>query len=165
MKYVCTASSKIDAETRATSTMRFPIFPSLGSRPATTHATGQAKIISVLEPGRHSYAREPDWGQRWSNERTPKTYITKALAEGQARSFEETLSVQEAQGEFMFLSLRQIDGFAPARFAERFGISLPEAFPQVAVLVAQGLLEEVSGKLRLTRNGLLVADSVFAEFF
>jgi oxygen-independent coproporphyrinogen-3 oxidase len=118
-----------------------------------------------LGAGAHSFSREPAWGKRWSNERNPKIYMNKALAAGEARSFAETLTRAQACGEFLFLRLRQFDGFPLALFAERFGQTLTDAFPHVTDLYAEGLLQEENGNIKLTQEGLLVADTVFASFF
>jgi len=118
-----------------------------------------------LGAGAHSFAREPDWGRRWSNEKNPKTYVKKALASGNTQNFQETLTRAQALGEFVFLHLRQLDGFMPATFAERFAVSLAEEFPHVTTLLAEGLLSEEGGRVKLTPRGLLIADSVFASFF
>jgi len=118
-----------------------------------------------LGAGAHSFSREPAWGRRWSNEKNPKTYMNKALAGGDACSFTETLTRAQACGEFLFLRLRQLEGFSLALFAERFGQSLTDAFPHVVDLCAERLLREESGKIKLTPQGLLVADTVFASFF
>ena len=64
----------------------------------------------------------------------------------------------------MFLSLRQLDGFAPETFAARFGVSLEAAFPRLHDLIDAGLLHYAAGRLKLTRRGLLIADTVFAAF-
>jgi len=118
-----------------------------------------------LGAGAHSFAREPGWGRRWSNEKNPKTYMKKALASGNTQSFAETLTRAQALGEFAFLNLRQLDGFAPATFAERFAVSLAVEFPHVIDLLAEGLLVEEAGRIKLTPQGLLIADTVFASFF
>jgi len=118
-----------------------------------------------LGAGAHSFSRQPAWGRRWSNERNPKTYMNKALAAGEARSFAETLTRTQACGEFLFLRLRQLDGFPPVLFAERFGQCLTEAFPHIADLCTEGLLREEDGNIKLTPQGLLVADTIFASFF
>ncbi|HEV8715020.1 MAG TPA: radical SAM family heme chaperone HemW [Candidatus Binatia bacterium] len=118
-----------------------------------------------LGAGAHSFVREPGWGKRWSNEKNPKVYMNKALADGNTQSFQETLTRAQALGEFVFLRLRQLDGFVPAAFAERFAASLTEEFPHVTDLCAEGLLTEESGRIKLTPQGLLIADTVFASFF
>jgi len=118
-----------------------------------------------LGAGAHSFACKPGWGRRWSNEKNPKTYMKKALAAGNTQSFAETLTRAQALGEFVFLNLRQLDGFAPVTFAERFAVSLAEEFPHVTDLLAEGLLIEEAGRIKLTPQGLLIADTVFASFF
>ena len=118
-----------------------------------------------LGAGAHSYANEPEWGTRWSNERSPRRYVEYALTRGDASSIEETLTREQAMGEFMFLNLRQLSGFFPQTFAERFGVDLHATFPQVDTLIADGLLTQVAGSIKLSERGLLLADSVFAVFF
>lgn len=117
-----------------------------------------------LGAGAHSYSRAPGWGHRWSNERKPKAYMRKAVTEGSALDSQEQLTYTQARGEFLFLRLRQLEGFALDTFAERFGAPLAEAFPHVGDFVAEGLLRQESGRLALTTKGLLMADSIFASF-
>jgi oxygen-independent coproporphyrinogen-3 oxidase len=118
-----------------------------------------------LGAGAHSYANEPDWGKRWRNERNPRRYMEKELTYGEATSVAETLTRAQALGEFMFLQLRQLEGFAVSTFATRFGVDLLATFPQVETLIADGLLTEEAGRIKLSERGLFLADSVFAEFF
>jgi oxygen-independent coproporphyrinogen-3 oxidase len=118
-----------------------------------------------LGAGAHSYTCEPLWGTRWSNVRNPKTYMAKALSQGEAKSTVESLTRAQALGEFVFLHLRQLEGFALSHFAERFGVEFGEVFPHVAGLVASGLVKEEAGKVQLTPQGLLLADTIFASFF
>jgi len=118
-----------------------------------------------LGAGAHSYVNEPAWGMRWSNERSPRRYMERARMNGAARAVEETLTYEQAQGEFMFLNLRQRDGFLPAAFAQRFGVNVYETFPSVDVLIADGLLVQEKERIKLSKRGLLLADSVFALFF
>lgn len=107
---------------------------------------------------------EAGWGQRWANERQPDRYMTSVQQAGHARGFAETLDERQARGEFVFLGLRCVDGFSGAAFQERFGKTLPAAFPHVADLRDAGFLECAAGTWRLTPRGLLVADSVFSSF-
>lgn len=118
-----------------------------------------------LGAGAHSYANEPDWGKRWSNERNPRRYMEKAVTQGEAKSIVETLTRAEAMGEFMFLNLRQLDGFPSTAFAARFGVDVHATFPQVEKLIGDGLLTQEEGQIKLSEQGLFLADSVFAEFF
>ncbi len=118
-----------------------------------------------LGAGAHSFVRTPGWGRRWSNERKPKAYITRALAHGQTRSFDETLTREQARGEFLFLHLRQLAGLEFDAFMDRFGVNLADEFPHVRDLVAEGLLSENPQRIALTSKGLMIADSIFASFF
>jgi oxygen-independent coproporphyrinogen-3 oxidase len=115
--------------------------------------------------GAHSFTHEPEYGRRWSNERSPRRYMEKALGSGNARSFEETLTQAQAMGEFAFLKLRQLAGLSRPAFVEQFGREVDDVFPHVRELLAEGLLTEDAGTLRLSQQGLLIADSVFASFF
>jgi oxygen-independent coproporphyrinogen-3 oxidase len=114
--------------------------------------------------GAHSFCRTPRPGVRWSNEKIPGVYLERVGASGGARVSQEALSRRQAQGEFVFLTLRCLAGFDSESFAERFGVSFAEAFPHVTSLARDGLIEHGDHHWRLTERGLLVADSVFATF-
>ena len=114
--------------------------------------------------GAHSFARQADAGRRWANERSPGSYIERIRDAGQARADEETLSAEQARGEFVFLGLRCRAGFEAASFAQRFGLDVRRAFPHVEGLLRDGLVESVDGWWRLTERGVLFGDSIFATF-
>ncbi len=120
--------------------------------------------------GAHSYmppgvAPAPAaWGCRWSNQKNPITYMQSVASHGHARTAVEALDERQARGEFVFLGLRCLDGFAAAAFRNRFGNDFPAAFPHVVDLRADGLLEHTEDMWRLTPRGLLLADGVFATF-
>lgn len=113
--------------------------------------------------GAHSYASHPGWGRRWSNERLPERYITRATA-GDATAMSEDLAFDTAAAEFMFLGLRELAGVDPNAFRIRFGQDLEQVHPEVPVFLADGLLEHRAGRLALTNRGLLVADAIFTAF-
>ena len=114
--------------------------------------------------GAHSHAAQPAPGRRWGNEKSPVRYIERATAAGDARASEEMLSSSQARGEFAFLNLRCRDGFAAGEFTARFASEPQDAFPHLATLQRDGLIQLADGRYRLTERGLLVADSVFATF-
>jgi len=116
--------------------------------------------------GAHSYARRSsrELGRRWSNEKTAAAYMAAVEQHGHARSAVEDLTARQARGEFVFLGLRCLDGFAAADFHARFGAELPTLFPHVTDLCEGGLLRCKDGRWQLTSQGLLLADSVFATF-
>ena len=137
--------------------------PGFASQHNTNYWTGGNYL--GLGAGAHSYTNAPEWGQRWSNERHPQTYMKQARLNGQARNFAETLTRLQARGEFLFLNLRQLDGLTLEFFTQRFITPLAEEFPHLTDLLVEGLLQEREGKLKLTPKGLLLADTIFASFF
>jgi len=114
--------------------------------------------------GAHSYLRDGEHGRRWGNEKIPGRYLERMRKDRQARASEETLSPEQARGEFVFLGLRCRDGIEGATFERRFGLDLVRAFPHLEVFMRDGRLEHVDGRWRLTERGLLFADSIFATF-
>ena len=117
-----------------------------------------------LGAGAHSFVRGPQFGSRWSNEKSPGRYLERMRDDRHARVSEETLSPEQTRGEFVFLGLRCRAGIDPGEFEQRFGIALVRAFPHVERLARDGALEQAGGRCRLTERGLLFADSIFATF-
>jgi len=66
----------------------------------------------------------------------------------------------------MMLGLRLVqEGVADARFRAQFGVGLDAAFgAEIAGLVRRGLLERRPERVRLTPEGRLLGNQVFAEF-
>ena len=116
--------------------------------------------------GAHSYSRAgaEDNGRRWSNQCTPLAYLEAVERHGHARTAIEELDPRQARGEFVFLGLRCLDGFALEDLRARFDADFSTLFPHVADLCAGGLLQCRSGRWMLTPQGVLLADSVFASF-
>jgi oxygen-independent coproporphyrinogen-3 oxidase len=69
-------------------------------------------------------------------------------------------------GETMMLGLRLVaDGVSPRAFHARHGVSLAEQFgSQIARMRALGLIEADQDRVRLSRRGAMLANSVCAEF-
>jgi oxygen-independent coproporphyrinogen-3 oxidase len=76
----------------------------------------------------------------------------------------EILDGRQARGEFVFLGLRCLSGFAASDFRQRFGGDLETLFPHAIDLRRDGLLRCEPTRWMLTERGLLLADSVFATF-
>lgn len=117
-----------------------------------------------LGAGAHSFAATPAPGQRTVNERLPARYVAAVAATGTAVASEERLTAAQARAEFCFTGLRQVAGVDTAAFKQRFGCDLETAFPHVARLLADDLVQRAGGRLRLTSRGLRFADSVAAQF-
>jgi oxygen-independent coproporphyrinogen III oxidase len=112
--------------------------------------------------GAHSFAEE----RRWWNVKPVPEYIGR-IADG--RSPERTGEIIDrrlAMGETMMLGLRLVqEGVADARFRARFGVGLDETFgAEIGWLVRRGLLERLPDRVRLTPEGRLLGNQVFAEF-
>ena len=77
----------------------------------------------------------------------------------------EELTTEEKAREAIMLSLRRMAGLHVASFEARFKVSLQAlAEEEIRQHVADGLLEYSGECLRLTQNGLLIADSVVSDF-
>jgi oxygen-independent coproporphyrinogen-3 oxidase len=117
--------------------------------------------------GAHSYRKGISngvYGYRWWNEKNPGWYMSKIQTAGQAVVEREQTDLPKAAGEFMFSGLRLIDGIDLDAFSARFGKSALELYPQIGGWLNEGFMERDGNRLRLTRRGLLVANSLFLHF-
>ena len=90
--------------------------------------------------GAHSYATDGSTARRWWNVARPREYIAAAnpMADG------EDLAPRKTAAESLMLGLRTADGMAP-----------PAGFdPELAELVAGGLIARVDGRVVPTRRGM-----------
>ncbi len=111
--------------------------------------------------GAHSSLR----GVRSWNERNPKRYAQFVSQRGEATVGREQLGGRAKLGEAMMLGLRLSDGVDLQRLGDRHGLKPSEVFGQeFERLNAAGLLELQNSHARLSSKGLLVANSVMAEF-
>ncbi len=126
----------------------------------------QAADYLGIGAGAHSYTKTENgtWGHRWHNEKNPARYLEKIECEGKALAGEEKTDFQTAAGEFMFLGLRMMEGIPVQAFLDRFGREPDEFYPQISDWIAAEMMERKNGHLRLTRRGLLVANSIFVNF-
>ncbi len=127
----------------------------------------------VLGLGVSAWSSEPPstafpHGARLGNLRQLPAYLERVRAGRTAEAAPpEKLVPASQRGEVVFLALRTMRGLEAAAFAAEFGAS-PRAFYSAPIerLRAAGLLEETAGgDLRLTARGVMLSDSVFAEFF
>lgn len=78
---------------------------------------------------------------------------------------EERCDAEQRAREAIMLGLRLRQGFDVANFEQRFGVRLQQlAGSALEQGLRRGQLEIAGGRLRLTETGLLLADSVTAEF-
>jgi oxygen-independent coproporphyrinogen-3 oxidase len=104
-------------------------------------------------------------GVRYKNVADVAAYAEAVLAGRRPRAEEERRSPEQRARETAMLELRLTEGIDRRRFAGRHGRDPVVFFAEVVRLHGQrGLLEVTDSRLRLTRPGLLLADTVIADF-
>ena len=99
-----------------------------------------------------------DGVERYANERDTLKYVNLIERTGIAEVYRESI---DAASEAVFLGLRLNEGIELDEYKAWFGSDLKD---KAAELEEKGLVETVSGRLRLTRRGMLFSNEVFAEF-
>lgn len=103
-------------------------------------------------------------GVRYKNHGPIRHYL-KAVEEGSACINEEHLSQREQMEEEMFLGLRKKSGVSMARFEEKFERSFQELYGDtVKDLIQQGLMQLDGDRVRMTKRGLFLGDTVAERF-
>ena len=103
-------------------------------------------------------------GVRYKNHGPIRHYL-KAVEEGSARINEEHLSQMEQMEEEMFLGLRKKSGVSMARFEEKFERSFQELYGDIVKdLIQQGLMQVEGDRVRMTKRGLFLGDTVAERF-
>ena len=103
-------------------------------------------------------------GVRYKNHGPIRHYLS-AVEEGNARITEEHLSQKEQMEEEMFLGLRKKSGVSMARFEEKFGRSFDGLYGEIVKdLVQHGLMQIDGDRVRMTKRGLFLGDTVAERF-
>ncbi len=103
-------------------------------------------------------------GVRYKNHGPIRHYLS-AVEEGNARITEEHLSQKEQMEEEMFLGLRKKSGVSMSRFDEKFGRSFEGLYGEIVRdLVQQGLMQVEGDRVRMTKRGLFLGDTVAERF-
>lgn len=103
-------------------------------------------------------------GVRYKNHGPIRHYLN-AVEEGNARITEEHLSQKEQMEEEMFLGLRKKSGVSMMRFEEKFGRSFDGLYGEIVRdLVQQGLMQIEGDRVRMTKRGLFLGDTVAERF-
>ena len=104
-------------------------------------------------------------GSREVNYRSVTGWIRHVLAGDSPVHERETLTPADRARELLVLGLRMTDGISADEFRHRTGLILQEfAGSTITPLLEAGLLEHTADRLRLTREGRCLADSVAGEF-
>ena len=103
-------------------------------------------------------------GVRYKNHGPIRHYLN-AVEARNARITEEHLSQREQMEEEMFLGLRKKSGVSMARFEEKFGRSFDGLYGEIIRdLVQQGLMQIDGDRVRMTKRGLFLGDTVAERF-
>ena len=103
-------------------------------------------------------------GIRYKNHGPIRHYLS-AVEEGNSRITEEHLSQKEQMEEEMFLGLRKKSGVSMVRFKEKFGRSFDGLYGEIVRdLVQQGLMQIEGDRVRMTKRGLFLGDTVAERF-
>lgn len=115
--------------------------------------------------GAHGFSRIGSgcgpWGERYANRRLPADYMN--ASDGGWADSRELIGRSAAMSEFVMLGLRLIDGFTTSAFQATFDCDFASAFSEYRALRASGLLAQEEGRVKLTHEGLLLADSVISR--
>ncbi|TWT38389.1 radical SAM family heme chaperone HemW [Blastopirellula retiformator] len=103
-------------------------------------------------------------GRRETNHRSTTRYIQKMLSGESAVAEAEELTPEELARERLIFGMRRLEGIDPTDFAAATGFEVDQLAAQpMHDLESHGLIERISERIRLTRAGLLVSDSIWPE--
>lgn len=109
----------------------------------------------------HSFAGR----KRLANERIPSDYIRRMHADGSACLSEETETIAELQGEYIFLALRTTQGVDTEDFCHTFGADFFALYGDIIERMKnERLLKQAGRYIRLTELGMKYGNRVFAQF-
>lgn len=130
---------------------------------ACRHNLGYWKRVNYLGLGLGAASL---WGsRRFSNTRDMEEYLENSSRPWQIRRDECLLTRADEMAEFMFLGLRMTEGVSRSGFRRSFGCELEEIYGNVVEKYRKlSLLEEDGERIRLTRRGIHVSNTVMAEF-
>ena len=142
----------------------------------------QYEISNVARPGRESrhnlkYWQDGAWlgfgcgahstrdGIRWKNVSSTHEYIERVAASAPLRVEQRVLRPSDRLEEALFTGLRLTDGIDLQAVGDRYGVDVWARFGwALEPFVADDLLVREGARLRLTREGMLVANEIMAVF-
>ena len=104
-------------------------------------------------------------GRRETNHRSTTTYIKRVLAGHSPVAECESLAPEDRAREALVFGLRRLEGVDRRRFARKMGFEVDALVGDaLRQLVKLGLFEDDGSRVRLSREGLLVSDSIWPTF-
>jgi len=121
----------------------------------------QNKPYLGIGAGAYSFIR----GYRYMNYENPARYVKEVMSGKLPVDNGEKISLRKRMIETIILGLRTKDGVGYKKYKTRFGVDLNDTFPQqINKLVTLELLQKDNCKIKLTRKGIFLANTVFREF-
>jgi oxygen-independent coproporphyrinogen-3 oxidase len=115
----------------------------------------------AVGPGAARYVN----GRREMNHRSTTTYINRVLAGQSPVADSEELSPEDRALELFVFGMRRLEGVDRTEFVTRTSFELDRLVGhELRRFIARGLLEDVGDRVRLTREGLFVSDSIWPHF-
>lgn len=112
-------------------------------------------------PGAHSTCQ----GSRWRNVTSTEDYVERIGAGATAMIDRRLRSNEERLGDALFTGLRLNRGIDLTILSRRYGVDVWERFGgRLAPFCEAGILVREEGRLRLTRQGMLLANEVMSVF-
>ena len=142
----------------------------------------QYEISNVARPGREArhnlkYWRDGEWlgfgcgahstrdGVRWKNVSSTEEYISRVTNGVPLRSEERRLSTDEKVEEALFTGLRLTEGIDLATVFHRYAVDVQGKYgAALAPYMAENLVILEGDRLRLSREGMLVANEILQVF-
>ena len=142
----------------------------------------QYEISNVARPGREArhnlkYWRDGEWlgfgcgahstrdGVRWKNVSATEAYVARVSSGQSLRAEERRMSPEERVEEALFTGLRVRDGIDLVTLRERYGVDVRAAYGEaLAPFVSERLVIFEENRLRLSREGMLVANEILQVF-
>ncbi len=135
-------------------------FARLGHRSRQNETYWLGRGYFAAGPGASRYVS----GRRETNHRSTTTYLERVQKGESPVAEEECLSDEQRARETLVFGLRRLEGVTRAEFAVRTGLELDElAGETIKRFVRMGMLADDGERVRLTREGLLVSDSLWPE--
>ncbi len=104
-------------------------------------------------------------GERYCNIKSVKEYISAVKSKKNLICFSEKLPQEKRASEILIMALRMTSGISKNEFLRKSGCDLTELFgTQLNILTQAGLINFDDERIKLTRKGLSLADSVMMEF-
>lgn len=121
----------------------------------------QNKPYLGIGAGAYSFIK----GYRYMNYENPVIYINEIMSGTLPVDNGEKLSLRKRMIETIILGLRTKDGVSYKKYKKRFRVNLDDTFSkQIDKLVNLGLLQKDNYRIKLTRKGVFLANTVFREF-